>query len=147
MMIGDLLSTNAVFELREPDKRRLLKEVSHRAAAMLDLDEQTILEALNKRESLGSTGIGQGVAIPHARLAELKQPFGLFALMRPPIQFDAVDDLPVDLVFLLLLPETLADAQLKPLACVARRLRDPAVAAKLRGARGASSLYAILIGP
>ena len=100
-----------------------------------------------KREDLGSTGLSNGIALPHARIAGLERPFGLFALLKPAVQFDAIDERPVDLVFLLLLLEQLPGGQLKAMACVARRLRDPVLAGKLRAARGSASLHALLIKP
>ncbi len=147
MTIKDLLTTDAVFELRETDKGRVLKELARRAAALLKIDPETIAAALVNREDLGSTGLGNGVALPHARIRNLTKPFGLFALLKPAVQFDAIDELPVDLVFLLLLPEQLPEGQLKSMACVARRLRDPVLAGKLRTARGSVLLHALLTEP
>src|SRR5262249_33641394 len=103
-----------------------------RAARLLAIDGQTILDALMSREMLGSTGIGQGVALPHARLSGLQRFFGLFARLERPINFDAIDDRPVDLVFLLLIPEKAGNDHLAALAAVSRRLRDRDVAARLR---------------
>ena len=147
MDIKDFLSPDAVVELREPDKWRVLTEIARRSAALLDADADMVIKALIKREDLGSTGLGNGVALPHARVGGLERPFGLFALLKPPVPFDAIDEQPVDLAFLLLLPEHLPQDQLKSMACVARRLRDPVLAGKLRSARGASSLYAHLTTP
>ncbi len=144
MDINDFLSPEAVFELREADKGRVLKELAHRAAALLDVDPETMTKAVVKREDLGSTGLGNGIALPHARIAGLAKPFGLFAHLKPAIQFDAIDERPVDLVFLLLLPEQYPEGQLKAMAYVARRLRDPALAGKLRAARGSAALHALL---
>ena len=144
MDIRDLLTPEAVFELRETDKGRVLKEVARRAAALIDADPETMTKALMKRENLGSTGLGNGIALPHARIAGLEKPFGLFAVLKPAVQFDSIDEKAVDLVFLLLLPEQLPDGQLKAMACVARRLRDPALAGKLRAARGSVALHALL---
>ena len=147
MEISEFLSSDAVCELREPDKASALREVSRRSAALLGLDAQVILQALTRREDLGSTGMGSGIAIPHARLDAVERPFGLFALLRPPLPFDAVDERPVDLLFLVLLPEQAGDAQLKPLACVARRLRDRAFADALRKSRGSAALFELLTRP
>ena len=147
MQIRELLSPEAVVDMREPDKARVLKELSRRAAVLLDLDPETILKALAKREELGSTGLGHGIALPHARIGQLGKPFGLFCHLRPAVEFGAIDERPVDLVFLLLLPEHPPEEQLKSMACVARRLRDPVLAAKLRGARGAVALHALLTEP
>ena len=146
MDLKDLVSADDVFEIRERDKAHLLGEMARRAAGRLALDHGTVLQALVKRERLGSTGLGQGVAIPHARLDGVTRPAGFFALLRPAVHFDAIDDRPVDLVVLLLLPDAPPDGSLKPLACVARRLRDPVLADRLRGARGALSLYSLLAG-
>ena len=147
MEIKDLLCPHAVFELRQTDKGRVLRELAHRAAILLNIDHETAAKALLNREDLGSTGLGNGVALPHARIADLEKPFGLFALLKPAVQFDAIDERPVDLVFVLLLPEHLPEVHLKSMACVARRLGDPILAGKLRNARGAPSLYALLTGP
>ncbi len=144
MDIRSLLTPEAVFELRETDKGRVLKELARRAAALLEADVETITKALIKREDLGSTGLGNGIALPHARIAGLEKLFGLFAVLKPAVEFDAIDEKAVDLVFLLLLPEHLPDGQLKAMACVARRLRDPALAGKLRAARGSATLHALL---
>lgn len=146
MTIESLLSSASVFELREPDKRRVLAELARRAAALLGGDATVMTEAVATREALGSTGLGNGVALPHARTPGLEQPFGLFAHLNPAVQFDAIDERPVDLVFLLLLPERYPEGHLKAMACVARRLRDPALARQLRAARGTAALHALLTG-
>ena len=146
MNIESLLSPASVFELREPDKRRVLAELARRAAALLGGNAEVMTKAVATREELGSTGLGNGVALPHARIAGLEQPFGLFAHLDPPVQFDAIDERPVDLVFLLLLPERYPEGQLKAMACVARCLRDPVLAGQLRVARGSVALHALLTG-
>src|ERR1700745_758984 len=120
-----LLPADTLIKAHGTDKTRLLQELAARAAAALNLDAKLISVELLKREQLGSTGTGGGVAIPHARLAELTKPFGMLMRLAQPIQFDAIDDKPVDLVFLLLLPAGSAGDQLNALATVARRLRDP----------------------
>ncbi len=147
MDIKDLLSPDAVFELRETDKGRVLRELARRAATLLDCDTGPVADALVKREDLGSTGLGGGIALPHARLGNLAKPFGLFALLKPAVQFDSIDERPVDIVFLLLLPEQFPESHLKSMACIARRLRDPVRAAKLRAARGSVLLHALLTEP
>lgn len=147
MNINDFLSPEAVFELRETDKGRVLREMARRAAALLHVDPEAMTKAVAKREDLGSTGLGNGIALPHARVAGLATPFGMFAHLKPAVQFDAIDERPVDLVFLLLLPEQYPDDHLKAMACVARRLRDPVLAGKLRAARGSVVLYALLTEP
>ena len=146
MDIKDLLCPEAVFELRKTDKGRVLRELAHRAAVLLNIDQETAGKALVNREDLGSTGLGNGIALPHARIAGLEKPFGLFALLKPAVQFDAIDERPVDLVFVLLLPEHLPEVHLKSMACVARRLGDPILAGKLRSAPRGASLHALLTG-
>jgi PTS system nitrogen regulatory IIA component len=99
---------------------------------------------LSKREELGSTGVGNGVAIPHARFNQIDRPFGMLFRLRQPIEFEALDGKPIDIVFLLLLPESAKGEQLSALACVARKLRNPAVAAALRKALNATETFRVL---
>lgn len=145
MTIDDLLSPDRVaVGVRVAGKVALLDDLARRAARALDLDAGTIRAALEKRESLGSTGMGGGIALPHARLEAVRRPFGLLLRLREAVKFDAVDERPVDLVFLLLLPAAPQGTQLNALACVARRLRDPDAASDMRGARDAGALYAAM---
>jgi len=145
MTIDDILApADVVHGLRASGKTALLDDLARRAARSLDLDAGTILGALVRREGLGSTGVGDGVSLPHARLETVRKPFGLLARLRDPLDFDAVDERPVDLVFLLLLPIGDGGENLNALACVARKLRDPDSAKALRGARDAASLYALV---
>lgn len=144
MDIKDLLRPDAILELRNTNKERVLRELAQRAAVLLDADPEMVRKALLKREDLGSTGLGNGIALPHARIAGLEKPFGLFAVLKPAVQFDAIDERPVDLVFVLLLPEHRPQFHLQSMACVSRRLRDPVLAGKLRSAQGGVSLYALL---
>jgi PTS system nitrogen regulatory IIA component len=146
--ISDLITPQRVIAtLQAGDKPSLLRELSERAAKQLALGSEAILDALRSRETLGSTGVGQGIALPHARIAALEHFFGLFARLERPINFDAIDDGPVDLVFLLLIPEQAGNEHLAALAAVSRRLRQREVAAQLRNARASSELYEILTGP
>jgi PTS system nitrogen regulatory IIA component len=148
MKISDLLSpADIVLDVRAKDKSRLLRELSTRAAAEVGLDADQVSEEIAKCEELGSTGVGNGVALPHARLRGLKAPFGLLARLRQAIDFAAIDDQPVDIVFLLLLPESADGAQLNALACVARVLRDPEALRRLRGARDNEALYRAIAEP
>ncbi|MGA8690701.1 MAG: PTS sugar transporter subunit IIA [Methyloceanibacter sp.] len=148
MKISDLLSpADIVLDVRAKDKSRLLRELSTRAAAEVGLDADQVSEEIAKREELGSTGVGNGVALPHARLRGLKAPFGLLARLRQAIDFAAIDDQPVDIVFLLLLPESADGAQLNALACVARVLRDPEALRRLRGASDNEALYRAIAEP
>lgn len=139
-------SEACVFQLRASDKHRVLEELARRASAELGIASSAILRALSRQEELGSTGVGRGVAIPHARMDEVREPFGLFAILKPPVRFDALDGKPVDLLFMLLLPGRMPGGQIGSLACAARSLRDPARAEQLRGARGSLSVYSILTG-
>ena len=142
--LADILGRQHVVPgLNAGDKASLLAELARRAALALKRDDAPVRQALEAREGLGSTGVGQGVAIPHARIEGLTQAFGMFARMEPPIDFGAIDGRPVDLVFLLLTPGTGA-AHLQALAAISRRLRDPAVAASLRGAPTAKEMFDVL---
>lgn len=141
MDIQDFLSRdNTLVDLKAGDKARLIQDLSARAAASLELDAQAITQELTKREELGSTGMGQGIAIPHARLPGLDRSFGVFAKLKRPIDFQAIDGKPVDLVFVLLQPGT-ASGDLNALAAVARKLREPERLKRLRRAEDADSLY------
>jgi PTS system nitrogen regulatory IIA component len=143
MNIADLIARDrVVVPLRASDKPQLLRELSTRAGRLLGIDPQRILDALQTREALGSTGVGQGIiALPHARIAGLPQMFGLFARLEQPIVFDAIDEQPVDLVFLLLVPDRAGTEHLAALAAVARHLRDRALAAQLRRVATRSEAY------
>jgi len=142
MKIADFLApANALIGVRATDKRRLLLELSQRAATSLGLTTESIAQALLTRENLGSTGLGGGVAIPHARLTELKGPHGIVAHLRKSIDFEAIDGQPVDLVFLLLLPTEKAGEQLNALAGIARKLREPQTLLRLRRAGTVDELY------
>jgi PTS system nitrogen regulatory IIA component len=121
-----------------------LQELSARAAELTGPSERAIFEILLQREKLGSTGVGNGIAIPHGKMPKLAKLFGLFARLDRPIDFEALDGQPVDLVFLLLAPEGAGADHLKALARVARLLRDQDVADKLRQSRDADALYAVL---
>ena len=145
MDIKDLLAPSDVLvSIRTSNKTRLLEDLCRRAASILKIDANKITADILKREELGSTGVGGGVAIPHARIADVKKPFGLLARLKSAIEFDSIDHQPVDLVFLLLLPTASAGEQLNALAMVARRLRDADTARNARGATDASGLYAVV---
>jgi nitrogen PTS system EIIA component len=142
-----LLPAYTLIKVRGTDKTRLLQELSARAAASLNLDANLICTALLKREDLGSTGTGGGIAIPHARISDLQKPFGTLIRLKHAIDFDAIDGMPVDIIFLLLLPAQSGDP-LNALATVARRLRNPEAVQRLRGATNDEELYrAIQLGP
>ena len=125
MKISDFLAPSDVqIDVRASDKTQLIRELAQRAGNAVGLGADAIVAALAQREALGSTGLGGGVAIPHARFAELKQPFGMLIRLRKGIGFDAIDGQPVDVIFALLLPAEKAGEQLNALANVARALRD-----------------------
>ena len=145
MPLTDLIAPDAVIPaLKVISKKQALQELAARAAALTGQNERSIVEVLMQREKLGSTGVGNGIAIPHGKLPKLDKLFGLFARLDRPVDFDALDGQPVDLVFLLLAPETAGADHLKALARVARLLRDQDVARKLRDSRDAEALYAVL---
>jgi PTS system nitrogen regulatory IIA component len=145
MDIDDLLPPRSVIaQLRAGSKRQVLQELARRAAATTGVPERLIYDTIAERERLGSTGIGNGIAIPHGKLPELTRLYGLFARLERPVPFDAVDDQPVDLVFLLLAPTDAGADHLKALARVSRLLRDRATCEKLRGTDTPDALYALL---
>lgn len=146
MEIADLLKPEQVVaRLRATSKKQALQELARRAAELTGQSERDIFSTLMKRERLGTTGVGNGIAIPHGKLAELEQMFGIFARLEHPIDFEAIDDRPVDLIFLLLAPEEAGADHLKALARVSRLLRDKRACEKLRGTDNAEALYALLI--
>ena len=143
MDIKDFLTPSDVLVgIRTSDKTQLLEDLCRRAASLLKIDADKITADILRREKLGSTGVGGGVAIPHARIADVKKPFGLPARLKGAIEFDAIDRQPVDLVFLLLLPTAPAGEQLNALALVARRLRDADTTRNARRATDPPGLYA-----
>jgi PTS system nitrogen regulatory IIA component len=145
MDLSDLISPEAVIpSLKANGKKQAIQAIAEKAAALTGIDEREILETLLQREKLGSTGVGSGIAIPHGKLARLTRISGLFARLARPIDFESLDDQPVDLVFLLLAPEGSGADQLKALARIARHLREPGVAAKLRASGDSAALYAVL---
>lgn len=146
MKIEDLISPGrSSVGLRVADKESLIRELAAQAAASLQLPFEYIADELLRREALGSTGIGDGVAMPHARLAELKTAFGSIVRLKKPIEFEAVDDKPVDIAVLVLLPASPAGDQLNALACVARALRQPGRLDLLRKAKNDEELYRELV--
>jgi nitrogen PTS system EIIA component len=145
MKISDFLSSTDVMpDITASDKPKLMLELARRAGSKLDISPDRIFAELNKREELGSTGVGGGVAIPHARYQQINKPFGMLLRLKKAIDFDAVDGSPVDIVFLLLLPAAGAGEQLGALASVARKLRDPAIMAALRRTRDSAGMYRAL---
>lgn len=133
--------------VKAQNKKQLLSELAQALGSIVAIDHRIIFETLLTREKLGSTGIGSGIAIPHGKVPTLTRVYGLFARLQVPVDFEAVDGQPVDLVFVLLAPEHAGADHLKALAKISRMLRDPAVVAKLRGTQEAEGLYAILTEP
>ena len=145
MPLNDLLSPDAVLpHLQAASKKQALQDMADRAARVSGLPAREIFDTLLQRERLGSTGVGHGIAIPHGKMARSKGIFGVFARLDRAIEFDSPDSLPVDLIFLIIAPETAGADHLKALSRVARVLRDGVLTAKLRAARDASALYALM---
>jgi len=145
MSLSELIKPDAVIPaLRVNGKKQALQELSERAAEVSGLAPREIFDAILQRERLGSTGVGDGVAIPHGKLTKCQQIFGVFARLDRPIDFDAPDGLPIDLIFLLIAPESAGADHLKALAMSARLLRNAATAAQLRATRDPAALYALL---
>ena len=147
MQVREFLSADDVLlDVRAADKDALLHALAQRAAALAAVDPVLVAGEIDKREQLGSTGMGGGIAIPHARVAGVAKPVGVLARLRKPIDFSAIDGAGVDLVFLLLLPATSQGEQLTALAAVARKLRDPLTAESLRRAADRDAVYRIISG-
>ena len=148
MLLSDLVAPNAVIPaLKVNGKKQAIQELAARAAALTGGGERAIFDILMQREKLCSTGVGNGIAIPHGKLPKLEKLFGFFARLERPIDFESMDGQPVDLVFLLLAPEGACADHLKALARIARLLRDQDVAKKLRASRDAQAIYSVLALP
>jgi PTS system nitrogen regulatory IIA component len=145
MLLSDFISPDSVVaSLKAKSKKQLLQDLSVRAARLTGLSERDIFDVLLQRERLGSTGLGHGIAIPHGKVQGLKRIVGIFARLAEPVDFDAVDGDPVDIVFLLLAPEGAGADHLKALARISRLLREGSAVEKLRASKDASALYAVL---
>lgn len=148
MEMTELVNLNGIVtKSTATSKKQVLQELSQRAAALTGIEEGIIFEILLERERLGTTGIGVGIAIPHGKLPELPRIYGLFARLDQGVDFDAIDDQPVDLIFLLLAPESAGADHLKALARVSRLLRDEKVCKQLRSCESAEAIYALLTRP
>ncbi|MGE0563378.1 MAG: PTS IIA-like nitrogen regulatory protein PtsN [Pseudolabrys sp.] len=148
MPLTDIVAQNAIIPaLKVNNKKQAIQELAARAAVLTGQNEKQVLEILLQREKLGSTAVGNGVAIPHGKLPKLTRLFGLFARLDRPVNFEALDGHPVDLIFLLLAPEGAGADHLKALARVARLLRDPETTRKLRDLDSAEAIYAVLAMP
>lgn len=144
MDVTDLVQPKAIIpSLKASSKKQVLQELARKASELSGVDQREIFDVLLERERLGTTGVGHGIAIPHGKLPELDRIYGVFARMDQPIAFDAIDDEPVDLIFLLLAPEGAGADHLKALARVSRLLRDRSVCTKLRGCESADAIYAL----
>lgn len=145
MEIVDLITPKSVIaNLRVTSKKQALQELARLAAGLTDEPERAIFDVLLERERLGTTGVGAGVAIPHGKLPGLKRLHGVFARLETPIDFESVDEQPVDLIFLLLAPESAGADHLKALARVSRLLRDREMCEKLRGSDTTDAIYSLL---
>jgi nitrogen PTS system EIIA component len=148
MDVSDFLAPNAVFpKAKVSTKRALLEFLAQKAAPFTRLPYDVVFEAVWEREKLSTTGVGQGIALPHGRLKGVERLVGVFARVEKPVDFESLDGLPVDLAFLLLAPEGAGADHLKALARVSRLFRNQTVCEKLRGSNDASALYAILTEP
>ncbi|HET9718091.1 MAG TPA: PTS IIA-like nitrogen regulatory protein PtsN [Pseudolabrys sp.] len=148
MTLTDLVAPDAVIAaLKVNSKKQAIQELAAHAAKLTGESEKAILEILLQREKLGSTAVGNGVAIPHGKMPRLGRLVGLFARLERAIDFEALDNQPVDLIFLLLAPEAAGADHLKALARVARQLRDPEIARRLRESRDADAIYSVLSMP
>ena len=148
MDLGDLIAPEGIVaSLKAKSKKQVLQVLASRASDLTGLDQRDIFDILLQRERLGSTGVGHGIAIPHGKMGGLRQIFGLFAKLDDPIEFDAIDEEPVDLVFVLLAPESAGADHLKALARISRLLRDSSALEKLRGSKDRAALYSVLTEP
>jgi nitrogen PTS system EIIA component len=148
MELGDLITLDAINpKLAAKTKKQVLQDLADKAAALTGLDGRDILEALLQRERVGSTAVGRGIAIPHGRLAGLERILSMFARLEQPVDFEAPDEEPVDLIFVLLAPEHAGADHLKALARVSRLLREPQTIERLRSSHDRATLYSILTEP
>ncbi|WP_193173391.1 PTS IIA-like nitrogen regulatory protein PtsN [Nisaea nitritireducens] len=145
MEVADILIPEGVLpHLKVTSKKQALQELSRRAADVTGLEQREIFDVLLERERLGTTGMGNGIAIPHGKLPSLDRLYAVFARADRAVEFDAIDDKPVDIIFLLLAPESAGADHLKALARVSRLLRDKGVCEKIRGADSVDAIYALL---
>jgi len=145
MKISEIMSVNSVvLSLKAGSKRQLLQELARKASELTGINDRSIFDTILERENLGSTGFGSGTALPHGRLSELDKVYGIFARLSAPVDFDAIDNKPVDLVFLLLSPESSGADHLTALAQISRILKEEETCAKLRAAASKEEIYALL---
>lgn len=145
MEIAELISPETVFaDLKVSSKKQVLQELARRAAEKTGCSERSIFDVLLERERLGTTGVGHGIAIPHGKLSQLSRLTGFFARLESGVDFDAMDNQPVDLIFVLLAPDGAGADHLKALARISRTLRDMETCSKLRGTDNSEAIYAVL---
>ncbi len=148
MDLSDLvIAEGMISNLKATSKKQALQVLATKAASIFSLEEPVVLDLLLERERLGTTGVGNGVAIPHAKVPGLAEPRGVFARLDQPVDFDAIDDQPVDIIFLLLAPEGAGAEHLKALARVSRMFRNGSLCEKLRGSHDKTALFALLSEP
>ncbi len=147
MYLNSLLDRHAILgNVSVNSKRQALQTIADIAARQLQLEADDVLQALLEREKLGSTGVGLGVAVPHAALAGLDRMYGIFVRLENPVGYDSIDDMPVDLIFALLAPENAGTEHLRALAKVSRVLRQKDVREQLRRIDNPDAIYAVLTG-
>ena len=145
MELSELISSKSIIAtLKVGSKKQALQELSQIAEEITGVSSRDIFGTVLQRERLGSTGVGQGIAIPHGKLEGLDKLFAIFARLETPISYDSMDDQPVDLIFLLLAPESAGADHLKALARISRTLRDPSITEKLRNSDSSKAIYSIL---
>ncbi|UNE54254.1 PTS IIA-like nitrogen regulatory protein PtsN [Bartonella machadoae] len=146
MNLSELIAPEAIIPaLKANSKKQVLQILSEKAAELTGLSERVIFDIVLQREKLGSTGLGSGIAIPHGKLPDMNRIIGIFARLETPVDFEALDDEPIDLIFLLLAPENAGADHLKALSQIARVLRHADVVQKLRNTHDAHMLYTLLI--
>lgn len=144
MLLNHLTPDCVIPNLKASNKKQVLQELAKKAAELTGHPESAIFDILIERERLGTTGIGHGIAIPHGKIPSLDRVYGVFARLERPIDFDSIDEQPVDLVFLLLAPSDCGADHLKALAKVSRLLRDRMLCEKMRGSTGADAIFALM---
>lgn len=145
MIPADIIRPRSIVRLSAANKTALFRTLAKKAAEQLALPEAVILDALNRREALGSTGVGDGLAMPHAPVEGLTEPFGLLARLEKPVVYEAIDGAPVDLVCLVLTPVNGGKGRIDALACIAKRLRPAEIRERIRNAAGGEDIYALLL--
>lgn len=145
MKLSEIMSEESIFlGLKSNSKRQLLQDIAAKASAISGIDERTIFDTILERENLGSTGFGEGTALPHGRFENLDKVYGFIAKLNSPVDFEAIDGKPVDLVFMLLSPEGNGADHLTALAFASRILKDESLRSKLRQMNSAQEIYALL---